>query len=106
MSLQLIRAQDLVEARLYESEEQVLQDALRHLLMDRPDLRVVVAVHRYRTDEELTLARAAAIAGVSVERMKEIIERYQVPLRLGPASVEEARAEVTTLQEWDIGLRT
>ena len=100
MSLQLIRARDLVEARLYESEEQVVQDALRHLLLDRSDLRVLVAVHRYRTDEELSLARAAAIAGVSLERMKEILERHDVPLRLGPASIEEARAEVAALREW------
>ena len=100
MSLQLIRAQDLVEARLYENEEQVVQDALRHLLLDRPDLRILVAVYRYRTDQELSLARAAAIAGVSLERMKEILERHGVPLRLGPASIEEARAEGATLREW------
>jgi predicted HTH domain antitoxin len=100
MSLQLIRVQDLVQAQIYESEEQVVQDALRHFLLDRPDLRILVAVYRYRTDEELSLARSAAIAGVSQERMKEILERHGVPLRLGPASIEEARAEADTLEEW------
>jgi hypothetical protein len=63
-------------------------------------LRILVAVHRYRTDEELSLARAAAIAGVSLERMKEVLERQGVPLRLGPASIEEARSEGATLEEW------
>jgi predicted HTH domain antitoxin len=100
MSLQLIQVQDLVKAQLYDSEDQVVQDAFRHFLRDRPDLRIRVAVHRYRTDEELSLARAAAIAGVSLERMKEILERNGVSLRLGPASLEEARAEVATLDEW------
>ena len=100
MSQQLIRVRDLVEARLYESEDQVMQDAFQHLLVDRPDLRIRVAVHRYRTEERLSLARAAAIAGVSLERMKEVLERYDVSLRLGPASVEEAKAEVAELREW------
>ena len=100
MSQQLVRAQDLVEARLYQNEDQVIQDALRHLLSDRPDLRVSVAVHRYRTDEELSLNQAAAIAGVSLERMKEILERYDVPLRLGPASIKEAKAEIAAIEEW------
>jgi uncharacterized protein (DUF433 family)/predicted HTH domain antitoxin len=97
MSHQLVRAQDLVEARLYENKDQVIQDAFRHLLSDRPDLRISVAVHRYRTDEELSLNQAAAIAGVSLERMKEILERHDVPLRLGPATIEETRAEYAAI---------
>jgi predicted HTH domain antitoxin len=100
MNQRLVRARDLVEARLYEDEDQVFEDALRHLLTARPDLRISVAVYRYRTDEQVSLARAAAIAGVSMERMKEILERQDVPLRLGPASIEEARAEVAALREW------
>jgi uncharacterized protein (DUF433 family)/predicted HTH domain antitoxin len=87
----------LVDARLYENEEQVIRDALRHLLSDRPDLRVSVAVHRYRTDEGLSLNQAAAIAGVSLERMQDILQDHDVPLRLEPASIGEARAESATL---------
>ena len=97
MSQPLVQTQDLVDAQLYENEEQVIQDALRHLLSDRPDLRVSLAIHRYRTDEGLSLNEAAAIAGVSLERMKEILERYDVPLRLGPTSIEETHAEYATI---------
>ena len=39
-------AQDLVAARLYESEDAVMNDALRHLLRARPDLRISLAVYR------------------------------------------------------------
>jgi predicted HTH domain antitoxin len=100
MSSPAIRVQDLVEAGLYEDETQAIQAAVSHLLQDRPDLRFTIAIHRYRTDEELTLAQAAAIAGVSLERMKELLEQRGVPLRLGPASIQEARAELATLGEW------
>ncbi len=100
MSLQAIQIQDLVQAQLYENENLVLQDALRHLLLDRPELRIQVALHRYRSDETLSLAQAAAIAGVSFERMKELLERHSIPLRLGPANLTEARAEVAALEAW------
>ena len=99
MTSPAIRVQDLVEAGLYKDETQAIQAAVSHLLQDRPDLRFTVAVHRYRTDEELALAQAAAIAGVSLERMKELLEQRGVPLRLGPASVKEARAELAALED-------
>ncbi len=100
MGLQNIQIQDLIQAQLYESEEEVMQEALRHLLLDRPDLRIQVGIHRYRTDPELSLAQAAALAGVSFERMKELLEQHGVSLRLGPANIEEARAEVAALETW------
>ena len=59
-----------------------------------------LAVYRCRTDKELSLARAACISGVCMQRMKEILDRQGVPLRLGPATIEEARAEVAVLEEW------
>ena len=100
MSLQGIQIHDLVQAKLYENDEQAIQDALRYMLLERPDLRIQVAIHRYRVDETLSLAQAAAIAGVSFERMKEILERYSVPLRLGPANLDAARAEAADLETW------
>jgi predicted HTH domain antitoxin len=96
----LIRARDLVQARLYENEDQVMQEAFRFFVLERPGLRLQVAIHQYRTDETLSLARAAAIAGVSTERMKEILDRHGVPLRLGPATIAEAQAEAATVEEW------
>ncbi len=95
-----VKAHDFVEARLYSNEEEVLQEALRHLLQNRPDLRIALAVYRYQTDEEITLARAAGLAGVSLERMKDILISRGVALRLGPATLEEARAEVATVEQW------
>jgi predicted HTH domain antitoxin len=100
MSLPAITAQDLVDAGIYNNENQVFQEALRHFLLTHPDVRVTVAIYLYRNDQELTLARVAAIAGVSLERMKELLLENGVPLRLGPGSVEEARTEVENLQGW------
>ncbi|MCE7985735.1 MAG: hypothetical protein DYG89_31540 [Caldilinea sp. CFX5] len=56
-------------------------------------LRVNVAVYRCRI-EELSVAKAAAIAGVSLDRMKEILSERTIPLHLGPETMEEAYAEI------------
>ena len=100
MNILKLHARDLVEARLYDSEAEVMQEALRHLLQNRPDLRIALAVHYYQTDEEITLAKAAALAGVSIERMKDILVSRAIPLRLGPATLGEAQAEVAAMEAW------
>jgi hypothetical protein len=42
----MVQARDFVDAQLYETEEDVIQDALRHLLRARPELWIHLAVHR------------------------------------------------------------
>jgi predicted HTH domain antitoxin len=92
-------ARDLVRARLYGSEEEVVRDALRHLLRARPDARVHVAVHRYQT-EGLSLAKAADLAGVSWAQMREILLEKGVQPRLGPETLQEAEEEAQALRDF------
>ncbi len=58
----LITVKDLLEAKVYDDERSALDDALRCLLRCRPELRLRVAAHQYRTSD-LSLARAAYLAG-------------------------------------------
>lgn len=90
--------QDLVEAKIYDSEDAAIQDALRHLLRVRPDLRVRLAVHRYVNDD-ISLAKAASLAGVSWAQMKEILIERGIPPRLGPETLADALKEVGALRE-------
>ena len=94
---QLFSLQDLVEAKLYESEKAAIQDALRHLIRSRPDLRIKVAINRYKTDL-ISLAKAAHLAGVSWQQMREILMEQGIPIRLGPETVNDAQAEVNNLR--------
>ena len=93
----MVRTQDLVKAGLYENEEAVIQDSLRYLLQARPELRLELAVYRYQT-EEISLGKAANLAGVSFEQMKEILRSRGIQLRLGPETQEEALEEVAALR--------
>jgi predicted HTH domain antitoxin len=93
----MLRTEDFIKARLYSSEEAVIQDGLRYLLQARPELRLELAVHRYQ-NEDISLGKAANLAGVSFEQMKEILHHRGIHLRLGPETREEAQAEVDALR--------
>ena len=95
----MLHIRDLVEARLYASEEEAIQDALRHLLRARPHLRVQLAIHRYQT-EPISLAKAASLAGVSWAQMRAILMEHGIQPRLGPETVEAAEREVQAQREY------
>jgi predicted HTH domain antitoxin len=87
----LLSAEKFVDARLYPDETALMQDALRHLLRARPGLRVALAVHKYAAGE-VTLAKAAELAGVGWAQMKDILLEQGVGLHLGPEDLDAARA--------------
>jgi predicted HTH domain antitoxin len=87
-----------VEANLYPDEEAVIQDALRHLLRLRPELKIQLAVYRYQKGE-VSLAKAASLAGISWIQMKDVLTEQGIPLRLGPETIEEAKNEVESLRK-------
>ncbi len=92
-----IELDDLIDSGVYPDADTAVREALRVLWQERPAVRIDVAVHKYR-NEELSVAAAAALAGVSFDQMKEILAQRGVPLRLGPETLKEARAELDELR--------
>lgn len=92
-------AADLVRAQLYRTEDEVIRDALRHLLRARPDIRTQLAAFRYQM-EGFSLAKAADLAGFSWAQMREVLLEKGIPLRLGPETVEEAEEEAQALRNY------
>jgi predicted HTH domain antitoxin len=93
----MINVQALVDAHLYPTPEAAMEDALRALLRDKPQLRIELAIYRYRTDD-ISLAQAAHLAGVSFDRMKALLVERSIQQRLGPADTSEAQSEVADVQ--------
>jgi predicted HTH domain antitoxin len=91
----MITPQELVRAGLYPDERSAIEEAMRVLWQERPQLRLEWAIYQYQT-QAISLAKAAALAGVSYDRMKETLVRRGIQPRLGPATLDEARAEVET----------
>lgn len=93
----MLTTRDLVDAQLYPDEDAVVQDALRHLLRARPTLRVDLALYRYQ-HEDISLAKAAEIVGVSWAQMREILLERAIEPKLGPETLDEAQQEVDALR--------
>ena len=94
----MVTLKSLVQAGLYPNEESALEEALRVLWQERPQLRLDWAVYQYRSGQ-LSLARAAALAGVSFDRMKEILVQHNIQPHLGPANLREALDEVAVIEK-------
>ena len=94
----MINPKYFVQANFYCNEEAVIQDALRHLLRSRPELKIQLTVYQYQK-EEISLEKAANFSGVSWDQMKDILMEKGVPLRFGAETIQEAREEVQALRE-------
>jgi len=93
-----VEMEAMVRAGLFPDEDALVQEAVRIMWQERPSVRMAVAAHRYQT-EELSVARAATLAGVSFDQMKEFLAEQGIPLRLGPETLEEAKAELDALEQ-------
>ena len=89
----------LVKIGNYQTEEQVIQDAISHLLKAHPEYRIQLAFHLYQ-HEEISVGKAAEIAGVSFERMKRLLLDHGIQPRLGPQTVAQAQKEAKTLRRY------
>jgi predicted HTH domain antitoxin len=80
----------LAATGLYESREAFLSDAVHTLLAARPDLREAIACKLYEEDK-ISLGRAAAWAGLTIESLKAALDRRGV-VRQAPEDPAETEA--------------
>jgi predicted HTH domain antitoxin len=92
----MFEAKDLVSAGLYSKEEDVLRDAMRSLLWMHPEYRLELAVYTYK-HSEISLAKAAHLAGLCFEEMKYLLLKRGIKIHLGPNSKEEIESEIEIL---------
>lgn len=59
--------------KYYNSVDNLIEDAFRALLNLKPGLKVEIAIELY-FKEEVSLSRAAEIAGMDIEGFKEILK--------------------------------
>jgi predicted HTH domain antitoxin len=88
----MYNVKDLVSAGLYTREEDVLRDALRSLLWVHPEYRLELAVHAYQ-HAGISLSKAAHLAGLCFEEMKDLLLIRGIKIDLGPDSKEDIEKE-------------
>lgn len=73
----------LIETKYYSSISEAVKDAFRTLFATKPALKIISAVHLY-SNNEVSISKAAEIAGVSIEEFKEILASRGVKREIYP----------------------
>jgi len=80
----------LLRMNIYCSEEEIMADAMRALLESRPQLKVEIAVDLYK-NKEISLWKAAEIAGMRLEEFKEILSSRGITIKAGTSKTESEK---------------
>ncbi|MFV9631791.1 MAG: UPF0175 family protein [Methanosarcinales archaeon] len=80
----------LIKYGYYSSIDEAIKDAFMTLLNVRPDLKISAAIELYK-EEEISLSRAAEMAGVSTIEFKDILANKGIIRKIGARNKEELR---------------
>jgi len=97
MTIGGIKPKELVDLALYKDEQEVMEEGVRQILRSHPEYRMEIAIKRYK-EETVSLGKAADIAGISLEEMKEVLRTRGVTLK-GPESKEEIKEDAQRARE-------
>jgi len=82
-----------IKAGLYSSRAELMREALRYYIRHALRANVDVAVELYQKGD-ISMGKAAEIAGIGYEDMRQILKARGIKVRIGPETVEEAKKEV------------
>lgn len=88
----------VVEAGYYSNKSEVVRDAIRVLFETRSELRQASAIELYKKGD-VTLSRAAEIAGMNMFELKEILKDRGIKIRSPGGSKEELEEESKQIEE-------
>jgi predicted HTH domain antitoxin len=77
----------LVRTGLYKSRDEVISDGIRNLLLNNQLLRLELAIDLFRSDD-VSLGRAAEIAGMDRWQFQDILQERQIPIVVEADSAE------------------
>ena len=85
--------------KLRRSQPQLVQRALQRLFDEDEELRWSVVVNAY-LDEEISLARTAALLGLHPLELRERFVEKGIPLHLRPADRPDVQAKIDAIRTW------
>jgi putative addiction module CopG family antidote len=88
----------VIRAGYYSSKSEVVKDALRLLFETRKELKTASAVEMY-INGEISLGKAAEIAGVAVIEFKEILASRGIYRELEAGSTEKMDKKLETFSD-------
>ena len=86
-------------ARLSRQQPEMVNRAIGRLLDEDAELRWAVVVSAY-LEHEINLGKAAELLGMHELELRDRFIQLGIPLRIGPADMAEAQAEVDAIRSW------
>jgi putative addiction module CopG family antidote len=80
----------LIKAGYYDNRSELIREAIRMFLDQKPEVRLVTAIQLYK-DSKMTVSRAAEIAGLSYEDMKSILIDEGIIRRGKPGKIKSSK---------------
>jgi len=75
-------ADALIRSGLYSTKNELVEDALKTFFEFRTDMRIAAVVEMYKT-EDISISRAAELAGVSTEEIKDFLVKAGIRIKRG-----------------------
>ena len=85
--------------KLRERQPDLLERVIHRMVQENEDIRWSVVVGAYQ-DRQINLGKAAEMLGLTELELRQRFVELGVPLRVGPADLAEARAEVEAVRAW------
>jgi predicted HTH domain antitoxin len=86
--------------KLERQQPEMVERAVKEMLAQQSDLRWSVVVGAY-LDGEINLGKAAELLGMHRLELQERFIAQSIPVRIGPNTIEEARAELAAIESWN-----
>ena len=90
--------EQLVKVERHQPE--MVDRAVKEMLAQQSDLRWSVVIGAY-LDGEINLGKAAELLGMHRLELQERFIAQSIPVRIGPDTIEEARAELAAIESWN-----
>lgn len=87
-----------VDAGIFENKSDAIRNALRDYFEGHEDARLAAAIALY-ADDEISLGKAARLAGVSRFEMPEVLREHGIDVTLGPEDMTDARREIDVARD-------
>ena len=89
----------VVQAGIYRTEEEALQEAISTLFAVKPALRQEAAIELFKSGE-ISITRAAAMAGLTRWRFQDVLAQRGIQIETDADSRDELEQQVTDMRRY------
>lgn len=88
----------LVKGGYFRSKDSFIEESVKYMLVSRGDLKINAAVEMYRSGD-VSLARAAEVAGTSIFEFKEVLKTRGITMVVEAPSKEEIDSQIKRMED-------